>query len=137
MNIFNEQLNISVSNNNENIINNKLNQKNLDEINSQIDVVSVCMVELDEIIFNIKNIFGQNIEYLLNQIYNNLIKIDRREYKDENTLKSLIEKIGHKIEEIQNIFFIFKEKNNNFFNINHNVLEEINKLKYIYTKFKK
>ena len=95
------------------------------------------MVELDEIIFNIKNIFGENIEYLLNQIYNNLKEIDRREYKDENTLKSLIEKIGHAIEEIQNIFFIFTEKNDNFYNINHNVEEEINKLKYIYTKYKK
>ena len=137
MNIFHEQLNISVSNNNGNIINNNTNKKDLDEIYSQIDVVSVCMVELDEIIFNIKNIFGQNIEYLLNQRYNNLIKIDRREYKDENTLKSLIEKIGHAIEEIQNIFFIFTEKNDNFYNINHNVEEEINKLKYIYTKYKK
>ena len=56
------------------------------------------MVELDEIIFNIKNIFGENIEYLLNQIYNNLKEIDSREYKDENTLKSLIEKIWHTIE---------------------------------------
>ena len=137
MNIFHEQLKISVSNNNGNIINNNTNKKDLYEIYSQIDVVSVCMVELDEIIFNIKNIFGQNIEYLLNQIYNNLIKIDRREYKDENTLKSLIEKIGHTIEEIQNIFFIFTEKNDNFYNINHNVEEEINKLKYIYTKYKK
>ena len=68
------------------------------------------MVELDEIIFNIKNIFGENIEYLLNQIYNNLKEIDSREYKDENTLKSLIEKIGHTIEEIQNIFFFFYRK---------------------------
>ena len=135
MNVFNEMLNISISDNNS--INDNANKNILDEINSQIDVASVCLVQLDEVYFNVKNMIGDNIEHLLNEIYINLIKIDKSEYKDENTLKSLIEKIGHAIEEIQNIFFIFTEKNDNFYNINHNVEEEINKLKYLYNKFGK
>ena len=140
MNIFNEQLNISVSNNNDsdndnnNAINNP-NKKKIDEIYDQINIVSVGMAELDEIIFNINNIFGENIENLMNEINNNLIKIDKKEYKDEITLKSLIEKIRNIIEETQNICFIFNEKNNNFCNVNHNVEEEMNKLKNLYTQY--
>ena len=55
-------------------------KKKLDEIKSQSDIVSVCMVGLDDINFQIKKIFGDNIERLLNEIYNNLLKIDKNEY---------------------------------------------------------
>ena len=136
MNRFNEALNISVINENEDNSNNS-NKKKLDDINSQSDIVSACMIGLDDINFQIKNIFGDNIEHLLNEIYNNLLKIDKHEYQDENTLKNIIDNIGRGIEEVQNICFLSEEVKNNFYNINHNVEEEVNKLKYLYNKYEK
>ena len=135
MNVFNEALNISI--NNENSQNNNMNKNKLDEIYSQIDVASVCLVELDEMFFNIKNVIGDNIEHLLNEINNNLLKIDKHEYNDENSLKEILGKINYNIEEIQTIKFIFEEGKNNFYNTNHNVEEEFNKLRHLYNKFVK
>ena len=92
INGFNELENISVINNNGNNSSINSNTIKLDQIYSQIDVVSLCMVNLDEIILNIKNSFGDNIEYLLNDIYNNIMKIDKNEYENENSLVILLNK---------------------------------------------
>ena len=133
MNVFNEALNISSSNNKQ--ISNSDTNKKLDEISQQIDIVSISLVELEEVMYNIKNFFGKNIENLLDEIHRNLITIDKGEYKNESHVKSLIQNIGHKIEEVQNLIFIFEENKNNFYNKNHNVEEDINKLKYLYKKY--
>ena len=119
INVFNEVINISADNN-DNKSNNSLNRKKLDDIYNQINAVSINMIQLDEINFNIKKFFGDNVEHVLNEIYDNLLKIDRREYKDGETLRNIIEKIGHLIDEIQNICFIFEENKNKFYNDNHN-----------------
>ena len=136
INVFNEVINISADNN-DNKSNNSLNRKKLDDIYNQINAVSINMIQLDEINFNIKKFFGDNVEHVLNEIYDNLLKIDRREYKDGETLRNIIEKIGHLIDEIQNICFIFEENKNKFYNDNHNCQEEVNKLNYLFKKYEK
>ena len=133
MNVFNEALNISSVNNNPN--SNIDANKQLDEISQQIDIVSISLVELEDVYYNIKNLFGKNIENLLNEIHKNLMIIDKGEYKNESHVKNLIQSIGHKIEEIQNLIFIFEENKNNFYDKNHYVEEDINKLKYLYKKY--
>jgi chromosome segregation ATPase len=115
MNVFNEIFNISVSNESNNVINNNTYRNKLDEINGQSDVASVCIIQLDEMFFNTQNNIGDNIEHLLNKIYINLIKIDKHEYKDENSLKDILGKIGKGIDDIQNIIFIFEDNKNNFY----------------------
>ena len=122
LNIYNERLNVSS-------INNEINtdyDKNLDDIYKQIDNITLIIIELDKIIFEIKNIFGENIENLLNEIQQNLINIDNKQYETEEDLKNFIQKIGNKIDEIQSICFIFEEKKNNFFDKNKNIEKEIN-----------
>ena len=133
MNVFNEALNISSSNNKQNT--NADANKNLDEISQQIDIVSISLVELEDTMYNIKDLFGKNIENLLNEIHKNLIIIDKGEYKNESHVKNLIQNIGHKIEEVQNLVFIFEENKNNFYHKNHIVEEDIDKLKYLYKKY--
>ena len=94
------------------------------------------MTQLNEIFFNIKNLFeNYNIEHLLNEINNNLNMIEKKEYKNNDNFINIIENIGHKIEEIQNICYIFEENKNNFININYNTEKEINKLKDLYNKY--
>ena len=115
MNIFNERLEVSIIN--ENQINIK-DDKNLDEIYNQIKVISSSITELDKIIFEVNNIFGTNIENLLNEIQGNLINIDNKKYKNEEDLKKFLNCIGNRIDEIQNICFIFEENKQNFFEKN-------------------
>ena len=133
INSFNEQLSISNINNK---INNNKSNKNLDKINEQIDIVSLNIIKLDEINFDIKNIFNKNIKNLLNEISNNFKLINNNKYKNNINLKIILNNIEHKIEEIQNICFIFEENKNNFNNNNNNTEKEVNKLKNLYNKYK-
>ena len=128
MNIYNERLNISVINFDGNIENNEKNE-NLEDIYKQIEKISILIVDLDEIFFDVKKIFGENIENLLNEIQQNLINIDNRKYKNENHLNNIIQNIGNKIEEIKNLCFLFEENKNNFNDKNKIIENEINILK--------
>ena len=107
-----------------NFINDRNN--NLDDIHKQIKKISNFLLELDEIIFNIKNNFGDKIENLLNNIKNNLIFIDEQKYTSEQNLKDIIKNIGNQIEEIKNRCKIFEENNNNFYNKNKIIENEVN-----------
>ena len=123
MNIYFNELNISSINKNENIINEN-KSKNFDDIYKQIDKISYLISKIDQIHFDIKKLFGVNIENLLSEIHHNLKSIDDKKYKNEEALKGMIEIIKHKIEEIENICFIFEENKNNFFDKNKNIEKE-------------
>ena len=88
MNGYNERLNISLIDVN-NVVNNEGN-RNIEGIYLQIDNISIPLVELDEILFNIKKIFGDNIENLLKEVRENLLIIDQKNYNDENHLNNII-----------------------------------------------
>ena len=125
MNIYFNELNISSINENENIINEK-KSKNFDDIYLQIDKISYLISKIEQIHFDIKKLFGVNIENLLSEIQQNLNNIDNKKYNNEEKLKDMIEIIKHNIEEIENIIFIFEENKNNFFNKNKNIEKEKN-----------
>ena len=125
MNIYFNELNISSINENENIINEK-KSKNFDDIYIQIDKISYLISKIEQIHFDIKKLFGVNIENLLSEIQQNLKNIDNKKYNNEEKLKDMIEIIKHNIEEIENIIFIFEENKNNFFNKNKNIEKEKN-----------
>ena len=127
MNDFNERLNISLIDVN-NGVNSEGNRK-LEEIYLQIDNISIPLVELDEILFNIKKIFGDNIENLLKEIRENLMIIDQKNYNDENHLNNIIKKISHNIEEVQNVIFIFEENKKNFDDKNKIIEKKVDDLK--------
>ena len=127
MNDFNERLNISLIDVN-NGVNSEGNRK-LEEIYLQIDNISIPLVELDEILFNIKKIFGDNIENLLKEIRENLMIIDQKNYNDENHLNNINKKISHNIEEVQNVIFIFEENKKNFDDKNKIIEKKVDDLK--------
>ena len=120
INSFNESLNISIIGNQEINYNN-----NKDEVYKHIDKIVDYLTELDEIIFNLKKIFGENIENLLNNIQINIINIDNKEY-NENNLDIVLQNIKHQIEEIENICFLFEENNNKFYDKNKLIENEVN-----------
>ena len=124
---YNERLNISLINVN-NGVNNEGN-RNIEGIYLQIDNISISLVELDEILFNIKKIFGDNIENLLKEIRENLLIIDQKNYNDENHLNNIIKKISHNIEEVQNVIFIFEENKKNFDDKNKIIQKKVDDLR--------
>ena len=127
MNIYFNELNISSNNNNdnENIINVNKSQ-NFDNIYKQFDKISYLISKIEQIHFDIKKLFGINIENLLEEIQQNLNNINNKKYKNEETLKNMIDNIKLRIEEIENICFIFEENKNNFIDKNKNIEKEIN-----------
>ena len=127
MNDFNERLNISLIDVN-NGVNNEGNRK-LEDIYLQIDNISISLVELDEILFNIKKIFGDNIENLLKEVRENLLIIDQKNYNDENHLNNIIKKISHNFEEVQDVIFIFEENKKNFDDKNKIIEKKVDDLK--------
>ena len=122
INRLNESLNISIIGNQEINYN---NNRDRDEVYKHIDKIVDYLYELDEIIFNLKEIFGENIENLLNNIQINLINIDNKEY-NENNLEIVLQNIKHQIEEIENICFCFEENNNKFCDKNKIIENEVN-----------
>ena len=127
MNIYFNELNISSNNNNdnENIINVNKSQ-NFDNIYKQFDKISYLISKIEQIHFDIKKLFGINIENLLEEIQQNLNNINNKKYKNEETLKNMIDNIKLRIEEIENICFIFEENKNNFIDKNKMIEKEIN-----------
>ena len=127
MNDFNELLNVSLIN-----VNNQINYEgnlNLENIYLQIDNISISLVQLDEILFNIKKIFGDNIENLLKKVRENLLIIDQKKYNDENHLNNIIKTISNNIEEVQNVIFIFEENKKNFDEKNKTIGKNIDDLR--------
>ena len=128
INIFNEKINISVINS---VMVNNDNGK-LNEINEQIDIVSVTLIDLDEIIYNIKNTFAKRIENLLTEIKKYLDNLDKNENQYENNYNNIISQIKQKINEIEKIFNNFEQNKNDFSSKNRDVKEEMKKLKNLH-----
>jgi hypothetical protein len=133
INIFNEKINISVINS---VMVNNDNSK-LNEINDQIDKVSVILIDLNEIIYNIKNNFTKNIENLLTEIKNNLDDLDKNENQYENNFNSIRDQTKLKINQIEKIFNDFDKNKNNFTSKNRNAKEEMKKLKNLHKELAK
>ena len=112
-------------NNSENVVNEE-KSKSFDNIYKQTDNISYLISKIEQINFDITRLFGINIENLLTDIHQNLKNIDNKKYNDEEDLKNMIEKIKHRIEEIENICFIFEENKNNFYEENKNIEKQIN-----------
>ena len=72
--------------------------KIFDDIYKQIDKISYLILKLEQIYFDIKKLFGINIENLLSEIQENLNNIDNKKYNNEETLKNMIKIIKHRIE---------------------------------------
>ena len=128
INIFNEKINISVINS---VMVNNDNGK-LNEINEQIDKVSVTLIDLDEIIYNIKNTFAKRIENLLTEIKKYLDNLDKNENQYENNYNNIISQIKQIINEIEKIFNYFEQNKNDFSSKNRDVKEEMKKLKNLH-----
>ena len=133
INIFNEKINISVINS---VMVNNDNGK-FNEINDQIDKVSVILIDLNEIIYNIKNNFTKNIENLLTEIKNNLDDLDKNENQYENNFNSIRDQTKLKINQIEKIFNDFDKNKNNFTSKNRNAKEEMKKLKNLHKELAK
>ena len=133
MNNFNEGLNISAINI-ANMENNE-QQKKFDEIYDQIDKVSLIIVNMDDLVSNIKNNFIQNLENLLNNITVELNELNLEENQNDYNFNNISQTINSEFNEIEKIFEKFWKDNNNFYEINNNVEEELNKLKYLYKNY--
>ena len=92
---------------------------------------------MDDLLFQIKNIFEKNIENLLNEIQTNLNNLDKEEYQNENDVKTISDAINRNFEEIQKIISNFEKDRDYFFNKNHNLEEEMKKLKNLHEKYAK
>ena len=120
MNIYKERLNISASKNNSN------KNYNLKDINNHIYKILDLTRNIEKIIFDIKNYFGDYIENLLNETQQNLKKIDNNKYENNDNLNDIINDIEDNIEDIQNLCNVFEVKNTLFMDINKNIEKEIN-----------
>ena len=131
--VFNEKINISVINS----VMSKIDNVKFNEINEQIDIVSVILIDLDEIIYNIKNTFGKSIENLLTEIKNNLDNLDKNENQYENNYNIITSQIKQKFIEIEKILNNFEKDKNDFSLKNRDVKEEIKKLKNLHKELAK
>lgn len=133
MNIYNEGINISVHNSL--IIEEDDLQKKADEIYKQLEIISISLVNMDDILLNIKNTFLKNMENILKNIYEELQELNMEENQNEFNFGNIEQKIIKEMEEIKKIFEQFWKDNDDFYEKNLNVEEDMNKLKYIYKKY--
>ena len=133
MNIYNEGINISIHNS---VMNedNEL-QKKSDEIYQQLEIVSISLVNMDDILLNIKNTFVKNLENILKNIYDEFNELNLEENQNEFNFWNIEQKIIKEMQEIQKIFEQFWKDHDNFYEKNINVEEDMNKLKYLYKKY--
>ena len=132
-NSFKEKINISVISSIQ--INNNKTEKQFTEINNQIDIASKSLVELDEIIFDIKNSFISKIENCLIKAQENLNNLSKEENKKENNFNNICENINKIINEIEKIFDDFEKNRESFYSKNEHIKEEMNKLKDLHKQF--
>ena len=135
INIFNEKFSISVINSV--FINDNSSNKQFDEINKQVEVVSKTLAGLDEPIFTIKSACGQNIENLLNDIQTSFDDLEKKENQTETSYNNILENINKNIKEINSIFSDFEKIRDLFYSQNHKVQREMNQLKNLYALYAK
>ena len=131
MNNFRERINISVINS---VIDNSDNNRKIAELNEQFEISSFIIFDLDDIVFKIKNIFGNNIENLLTDIQTNINDLVKNGYQNEDSFNSICNQINQKNNEIKTILSDFEKSKNDFNSKNRNVEEEIKKLKDLHSK---
>ena len=135
MNNFNEKL--SISNLNKKIMNINKPNKKATKINQEINIFTVSIEQLNEIYLYGKKLFLDSIEKKLKEINHNLNVINGNKYKNEYELDNIIKNLRHKIEEIQNLCFIFKDNKNIFNDTNSIINEKVENLKHLYDKYVK
>ena len=135
MNNFNEKL--SISNLNKKIMNINKPNKKATKINQEINIFTVSIEQLNEIYLYGKKLFLDSIEKNLKEINHNLNVINGNKYKNEYELDNIIKNLRHKIEEIQNLCFIFKDNKNIFNDTNSIINEKVENLKHLYDKYVK
>ena len=123
---FREKLNISINNK---ILNN--NKSKIKEIKTLIDINSVILLELDNIIKENKDNSGQSIENLLINIQNDINDLNLNDNKNEANFENKCEEINKKINSIKDIFNNFEINKNKFDEKNINVAKGIKELKNI------
>ena len=121
---FREKLNISINNK---ILNN--NKSKIKEIKTLVDINSVILLELDNIIKENKDNSGQSIENLLINIQNDINDLNLNDNKNEANFENKCEEINKKINSIKDIFNNFEINENKFDKKNINVEKGIKELK--------
>ena len=129
--IIDNNFNIKYDNININLNDEK---KILEEICLKVGLLSSSLMELKDINIDVKNF--SKFENILNDIYNNISKINKKEYDNENSLAYILKEIKISIQELQNICFLVSEKINEFNNKNTSFQKELEELKKIYKKYK-
>jgi len=135
MNNFNEKL--SISDLNIKIMNINKPNKKATKINQEINIFTDSIEQLSEIYLYGKKLFFDNIEKILKEINFNLNVINKNKYKNEYELDNVIKNLRNKIEEIQNLCFIFKDNKNIFNETNSIINEKVENLKDLYDKYVK
>ena len=133
MNNYLEGINISIKNsgiNEENEL-----EKKMEEINKQIEELSISLVTMDDLVLNVKNTFSKNIENLLNDINNELMELNLDKNQNEYNFDNISKKIISGMEDVQKIFDKFWKDNEDFYEKNQILEEDMNKLKYLYKKY--
>ena len=121
---FREKLNISINNK---ILNN--NKSKIKEIKTLVDINSVILLELDNIIKENKDNSGQSIENLLINIQNDINDLNLNDNKNEANFENKCEEINKNINSIKDIFNNFEINKNKFDKKNINVEKGIKELK--------
>ena len=109
-------------------------KKLLEEICLKVELLSSSLIDLKETYSGVKNFL--TFENLLNNIYQNISKIDKKEYYNESILKEFLKEIKKNIEELQNICFLADEQLNQFNNKNALIEKEITEIKKIQKDYK-
>ena len=133
MNNYLEGINISIKNSKINEENDL--QKKMDEIYKQIEDLTISLVNMDDIVLNVKNKFAKNIENLLNDINSEFVELNLDNNQNEYNFNNISKKIINGIEEIEKIFEVFWNDYDDFYEKNHKIEEDMNKLKYLYKKY--
>jgi len=141
--IFIDEVNYEIQNldNNFNINNPNINlnlndgKQIFEEICTKVEILTSALIDLKDVYLGSKTFLI--FENILNNIFKNLEKIDKKEYYNEFSLNKILNEIKRSIEELQNICFLADEKFNEFKNKNALIEKLIQELKDIQKKYKK
>ena len=82
-----------------------------------------------------KNKFAKNIENLLNDINSEFVELNLDNNQNEYNFNNISKNIINGIEEIEKIFEVFWNDYDDFYEKNHKIEDDMNKLKYLYKKY--
>ena len=125
--LFTERLNISINNQ---ILNN--NDPKVNEITNLFEKVSIMLFELDDILFQIENSFGQNVENILTNIQEKINDLNKNENQNENNFKNICNEIVQLFDVSKTIFNDFEKDKIKLNSKNTDAEKEIKKIKDIH-----